>query len=136
MTSKYIYSEKALIEKIRKKFGEVQNLKNILDWLKNYGAIDDDRNKDFIVNKLKEKGYGAEYIKQSLKRKGFNNEIEIENSEDDIRKWFEKKIRQIEKPLDRKKIGRIYRYLISKGFKSEEVLNFLKKEGIYEGQRD
>lgn len=136
ITSRYIYSEKRLREKIKEKFGEIDNLEKIFSWLRKYGAIDDEKNKDFIVNKLKEKGYGAKYIKLYLKKKGFNSDIDIDNREEDIRKWFHKKIKQIRKPIDRKKIARIYRYLLSKGFSSEEVLSFMKKEGIYEGERD
>lgn len=136
LTSRYIYSEKRLREKIKDKFGEFDGLEKIISWLKEYGAIDDEKNREFIVNNLKEKGYGAKYIKLYLKKRGFKNDLNIENQEEDIRKWFEKKIKQERKPFDRKKIARIFRYLQSKGFTSEEIISFLKKEGMYERERD
>lgn len=73
-----------------------------------------------------------------MKKKGFDSEISFSSHDngEKIKKWYEKKVRSLKKPLKIKDIGRIYRYLLSKGFNSGEIINFLKKEGIYEGERD
>lgn len=132
VTSRFIYSEKRLVEKLIDKFGEIENIKEIINWLKNLGAINDEKNTDYLLRKLKERGYGAKYIKTHLKKRGFNVDIDIVDSEEDIKKWFLKKIKEVKRPYSRKDIARVYRYLLSKGFSSEEVVSYLKKEGIYE----
>ncbi len=134
LTSRFIYSEKRLKEKIITKFGETEDIEDIINWLKSFNAINDKKNKEFFVAHLKEKGYGVRYIKAALKRRGFDPELDsYVNDETYIRKWYEKRFKNFTKPLSYKEVGKVYRYLLSKGFTQEEIVNFLKKEGIYEG---
>ncbi|MCX7991508.1 MAG: RecX family transcriptional regulator [Proteobacteria bacterium] len=123
-------------EKLKDRFGEIENLEKIINWLKRLGALDDEKNREYFLNKLRERGYGAKYIKLSLKKRGFDTNIDIVDTQEDIEKWFKKKVKDAKKPFNRKEIARVFRYLLSKGFSSEEVYSFLKKEGIYEGERD
>ncbi len=119
---------------MKEKFGDSEEIDEILQWLKSLGAIDDSKNRAFYINQLKSRCYGTRYIKEALKRRGFDGELDFhENDELDIKKWYEKKFKNFKKPFTPRELGKIYRYLLSKGFLPDEIFNFLRKEGIYEG---
>lgn len=108
----------------------------IISDLKKLGYIDDEKNAHYYVDLLISRGYGREYIKRYLKKKGFPvpDEIVVESS-DSIEKWFLKKTKG-KTSLERKDWQRVFLYLKSKGFTSEEIFDFFRKRRVYEGERD
>lgn len=119
------------------KFPDYENeIDVIVNDLKKLGYIDDEKNASYYVDLLISRGYGKEYIKRYLKKKGFSlpDEIVVESS-NAIEKWFLKKTKGKTK-LEQKDWQRLFMYLKSKGFSSEEIFDFFRKRRLYEGERD
>lgn len=133
LLGRYIYSEKKLREKLKKRYPENLDLINFtIEKLKDYGYLNDKRNEEFLKDKLKAKGYGPTYIRQWLLKKGFQYVPNDEKySEEALEKWYKKKMGE-KKLQDKKDFSRVYNYLLSKGFHSEDIIDFLRKRGSYD----
>ncbi|GAB4435766.1 MAG: hypothetical protein OHK0040_06970 [bacterium] len=135
LLERFIYSEKALRAKIISKFPDSQDeADKVINELKELGFIDDKRNAKYYVELLVSRGYGRYYIKRFLMRKGFPEYGEIGSAGNEaMEKWFLKKSKMVGK-LDRKGWQKIFFYLRSKGFSTEEIHDFMRKRGGYEGE--
>jgi len=129
-----IYSEKALTDKLRRKFpNEEIAIKHVLDKLKYYKYLNDEEAIKILKDNLKRKGYGPKYIKQYLLRKGFiDREEEVEYDKSMLGKWYKKRMGN-QKITDLKTWRKMYNYLSCKGFYSEDIIEFLKGWTEYEG---
>ena len=98
--------------------------------------INDPRTAHLYILQLKHKRYGKRYIRMALKKKRLNSEA-IENtllqnySEADERdngsKLLEKKRKTFERQTDpQKKSDKIYRFLYSRGFSKEIIIDLLR----------
>lgn len=102
-------------------------IKKLLD----YNFIDDERYVESYLSHHKEKD-GVNKIRQQLLMKGIREEIiesalsKVENQFDEIIKFKEKYMKGKEET--RENYMKLYRYLIGKGFKSDEILQVLKGE--------
>lgn len=135
LLERYIYSEKALKTKIINKFPHCdEDAKKVIEELKRLGFIDDEKNVLYFIDLLAARGYGERYIKRYLSKKGFPIPERIELATDAaIEKWVLKKTKGVSK-LERKGLQKLFFYLRSKGFSSDEIFDFLRKRGFYEGE--
>lgn len=133
LLSKRIYSEKALFQKLEKRFPENPELiQKVIEKLKHYKYIDDINNAKILKESLIKKGFGPRYIKQYLYKKGFidnNEELNYDNSL--MKKWYTKKMGN-QKIGDPKTWRKMYNYLLTKGFYTEDIIEFLKGWTAYE----
>ncbi len=129
-----IYSEKTLADKLRKKFPhEEVAIKHVLDKLKYYRYLNDEEAMQTLIDSLKRRGYGPRYIKQYLLRKGFiDRGEEVEYDKSKLEKWYVRRMGN-QKITDPKTWRKMYNYLLSKGFYSEDIIEFLKGWTEYEG---
>lgn len=104
----------------------------MLNWLKEIGVIDDEKNAKYYADLLLSRGYGPNYIKNFLKRKGFFVDLLFDKSKEAaIEKWFLKKTKGAS-TFDKKDWNKIFLYLKSKGFYSDDIYEFLRERGFYE----
>lgn len=133
LLSRRIYSEKELITKLQRKFpDDSEKIDKVIDKLKYYNYLNDSENSKIIVEELKKKGYGPRYISNYLLKKGFVDiEFDVNYDDNVMKKWYEKKMGN-KKIGDLKTFRKMYNYLLSKGFRSEDIIEFLKGWTNYE----
>lgn len=133
LLSRRIYSEKELLTKLEKRYPEDLNkIESVLEKLKYYNYLNDRKNSEIIAEQLRKKGYGPRYISNYLVRKGFVDiNIDVNYDYSNMKKWYEKKMGN-EKIRDLKTFRKMYNYLLSRGFMSEDILEFLKGWTDYE----
>lgn len=128
-------TEKEVIDKLRLKGYEDKHIDSSIKFLKEYNFLNDNYYAEaFVRDRLNTKG--SQRIKQDLMRKGISKDIIEEkisdidkNAEKDVaRKLAEKKIGIIKKSEnDIYKIsGKLYRFLISKGYTYDIVKEVVK----------
>ena len=133
---KALKTEKEVIEKLKLKGYEDKHIEASIQFLKQYNFLNDDYYAEaFVRDKLN--GKGSQRIKQELMRKGISKDI-IEDKLNDIDKTAEK---DVAKRLAEKKIkvikksekdiykvsGKLYRFLISKGYSYDIVKEVVKE---------
>ncbi|MGN0145220.1 MAG: recombination regulator RecX [Clostridium sp.] len=128
-------TEKEVIEKLKLKGYEDRHIDASIEFLKNYNFLNDDYYAEaFVRDKLNSRG--SQKIKQDLIKKGISRDI-IEEKLSDVdktaekevaMKLAEKKLRVIKKSEnDTYKIsGKLYRFLISKGYTYDIVKEVVK----------
>ncbi|MCX7769756.1 MAG: recombination regulator RecX [Proteobacteria bacterium] len=133
LLSRRIYSERELQNKLQKRYPQDTEIVNtIIEKLKYYKYLNDSENAKILIEHLKNKGYGPRYITSYLLRKGFVDiNWDVNYDYNMMKKWYEKK-RGNEKIRDLKTFRKMYNYLLSKGFLSEEIIEFLKGWTDYE----
>lgn len=128
-------TEKEVREKLQAKGYEEKYVESAIEFLKEYKFLNDDYYAEaFIRDKLNSKG--SQRIKQELIRKGISREIieeklehiDKEDEKNKAKELAEKKIRVIQKSeKDTYKIsGKLYRFLISKGYSYDIVKEVVK----------
>lgn len=128
-------TEKEVVEKLQMKGYEEKHIEASIDFLKEYKFLNDDYYAEaYIRDKLNSKG--SMRIKQDLIKKGIARDIveeklaEIDKSseKDTAKELAEKKLRVIRKSEnDTYKIsGKLYRFLISKGYTYDIVKEVVK----------
>lgn len=128
-------TEKEVREKLQSKGYEEKYVESAIEFLKEYKFLNDDYYAEaFIRDKLNSKG--SQRIKQELIRKGISREIveekleyiDKEDEKNKAKELAEKKLRVIQKSeKDTYKIsGKLYRFLISKGYSYDIVKEVVK----------
>lgn len=106
----------------------------VVDELKAAGFVDDERNAKYYIELLLSRGYGRNYIKRFLIKKGFPECEDIKSAgEEAMERWFLKKSKTMEK-RDKKAWQKLFSYLRGKGFSTDEIYDFIRKRGFYEGE--
>lgn len=134
LVSRFIYSEKALYRKIDERFsGSEADVCAVIEELKRGGFVDDEKNSRYFAELLRDRGYGPKYIKTNLTRKGFcpPDILSRDGNPESMERWFLKKTGG-RKALNKKEWAKVFAYLKSKGFYTEDILDFLRKRGLYE----
>lgn len=133
LLSRRIYSEKELISKLSKKYpDDSSKIQKVIEKLKYYHYLNDSENCKILIEQLKKKGYGPRYISNYLLKKGFIDlNLDVNYDYNVMKKWYEKKMGS-EKISDFKTYRKMYNYLLSKGFISEDIIEFLKGWTDYE----
>ncbi|NCB48405.1 MAG: hypothetical protein EOM55_02095 [Clostridia bacterium] len=128
--SKVQKTEKEVRDYLLKKGFELNICQKVLEKLKEYKYVDDSvYAKNFV--KFKSKLCGGKKIAFEMRQKGICEKIvneNIENIQDElstINKLLEKYLKN--KQFDEKMKQKSYRFLISKGFKNDDILQSLKK---------
>lgn len=135
LLSRRIYSEKELTAKLQKKYSnDLEGIEQVVEKLKYYNYLNDSENARIIIDGLKKKGYGPRYISNYLLKKGFVDiDVNVNYDYNNMQKWYEKKMGR-GKIRDLKTYRKMYNYLLSKGFMSEDIIEFLKGWTDYERQ--
>ncbi len=135
LLERFVYSEAVLREKLLRKFPEnFVEAHMVLDELKSLGFIDDKKNGEYYAELLASRGYGRLYIKRYLQRKRLPVPESFETlGEEAMERWFLKKSKGQSK-LDKRGLQKMFFYLKSKGFGTSEIMEFLRKRGVYEGE--
>lgn len=132
-------TEKEVVEKLKLKGYEDRHIEASIEFLKNYNFLNDDYYAEaFVRDRLNTRG--SQKIKQDLMKKGISRDI-IEEKLSEIDKTAEKEvaIKLAEKKLrvikksenDTYKIsGKLYRFLISKGY-AYDIVKEVVKEVMY-----
>ena len=128
-------SEKKLRDKLKDEFAP-EIIDMVVDFMKKYGLVDDERYADRIVNNdLNFKRLGKNRIKQNLYSKGITSrDIERKISDIDVEIELEnavflgqKKLEKLKNELPQKKRAKLYQHLVYKGFDYGTVNNALRK---------
>ena len=118
-----------VVTKLRSWKIEEQELRQVLQILKNDGFIDDERYvQSYIRGKINTKQWGMQKIRMGLLQKGIsknlidkyiediNPEQYTDNIQASIRKWT-----QSHGPVTQENITKLYRHLMAKGYAYEEI---------------
>lgn len=101
-----------------------------------FSYINDQRTADVYIKQLKRKGFGKRYIRMALRKKRLSGSA-IENilqenypEADELEnagRLLEKKMKTFEREADlKKRKDRIYRFLYSRGFKTEIIADLMR----------
>lgn len=127
-----IHSEKELSQKLKRYGTNDDDLKKIIEFLKEYKLLDDE---DFAIRYARDlknlKKFGKNRIKQELSLKGINKDI-IENvlsdlEDTDIDLLYEMVNKRLRGDFDKKNTDRVMRYFITRGYSIDEVKTCIRK---------
>lgn len=121
------YSEKEMIVKLKKRNYSENVIDMIIEKLKNYKFLDDERYATQFVSSCINKKIGPKQIKYRLNLKGINSsELQIDE-ETLFKNAKELALKKIKNIKDNKNIkAKLYNFLIYKGYENEIIFNVLK----------
>jgi len=127
------HSAEELQQKLVQKFDNVPELYNVIDELANEGLQSDLRYSVLYIESRARKGYGRRYIENALKQKGVSrkdisqgfNECIVDWQHVARKSWQKKFSNKV--PQDVPEKLKQTRFLLNRGFTSQEIKNTLNK---------
>lgn len=120
-------SKKELCDKLKKAGAEDEICSEIANWAEEYGFINDfEYAKSYIADASSIKKYGMKKIRFELLRRGIDDfiiedvlyELGERDESENICEIIEKKL---DDPNDRKKVDKVIRFLVSRGYKFSDI---------------
>ncbi len=133
------HTECELIKKLSKKYKN-ENFDEILEHLKFYGYIDDEKySVNYVLSKFR-KGYGQYYIKHKLFEKGINISVEKivgiiskeYNIDDKVKDVLIKKILSYKRFDVPKRKKKLFDFLLRRGFDADSIGRVIQEVFEYE----
>lgn len=125
-----------ILNRLTKKGYSLEVIEDVLDYLKKNKYIDDEEFVKNYISTLSKKGFGRRKILAGLKNMNISEKVledlEIPSNDEKILQLIDKKINQYKGKKN--VVGKILRYLLSRGFEYDEILNCLNKKGLYNNE--
>ena len=102
-------------------------LSDFISRLENEGIVNDNMYRESVVASLLAKGYGKQYIYNTLRAKGLDTNIEIEPNSDILDKLILKQLKNYHETDKNKLKLKLLNYLMRKGYSYSEVKDKIEK---------
>ena len=120
------HSEKELRDKLRRKGADDEDIHRVMDFLREYGFVNDEVYADRLAHDLvRVKKYGAYRVKRELMSRGIAEDIAAAAAENNAADEEETLLPLVEKKLagnfDKKNIDKAIRYFIYRGYRFDDI---------------
>lgn len=130
------HTEWELIQKLRKRRIPREIIDGVVSRCREYRYVDDPSTAEFYIDELKAKGYGIYFVRDAMRKKGFDPDL-MESSLQErypasdepeaARHAISRKTLSLQREGDRKKRNaKLYRYLYGRGFSPSTIHDLLE----------
>jgi regulatory protein len=129
------HSRQELLQKLRQKGHETEEILPVLERLSTENLQSDDRFAENFIQARQAAGYGPRRVAEELRQRGipealFSNYLNQVDWFSGLRQLWQRKY-QGEKPKDAKSLGKQQRFLQSRGFRLDDIIK-LTRNGEYD----